>query len=105
VVGHSVTQRTHEIGLRMALGARTPDVLRLVVNRSMIWVLAGLAAGLAGSAGITRLLTGLLYGVRPLDPMVFGAVSMLLGGVALIASLLPARRAAKIDPIDALRVE
>ena len=105
VVGHSVTQRTHEIGLRMALGARTPDVLRLVVNRSMIWVLAGLAGGLAGSAGLTRLLTGLLYGVRPLDPIVFGAVSLLLGGVALIASLLPARRAAKIDPIDALRVE
>jgi|HubBroStandDraft_1064217.scaffolds.fasta_scaffold03337_5 predicted permease len=105
VVGHSVTQRTHEIGLRMALGAGTVDVLRLVVNSNMVWVLAGLAAGLAGSAGLTRLLSGLLYGVRPLDPVVLGAVSALLGAVALFASYLPARRAARIDPMAALRCE
>jgi putative ABC transport system permease protein len=100
-----VTQRTHEIGLRMALGAGTVDVLRLVVNSNMVWVLAGLAAGVAASAGLTRLLSGLLYGVRPLDPVVLGSVSALLAGVALFASYLPARRAAKIDPMAALRCE
>jgi putative ABC transport system permease protein len=105
VVGHSVAQRTHEIGIRMALGARSLDVLRLMVNGSMIWVLIGLAAGVAGSAGLTRLLTGMLYEVRPLDPLVLGAVSLLLAAVALLASYLPARRAAKIDPIAALRCD
>jgi putative ABC transport system permease protein len=105
VVGHSVTQRTHEIGLRMALGAGTLDVLRLVVSGNMLWVLAGLAVGVAGSVGLTRLLAGMLYGVRPLDPVVLGTVSALLGAVALLASYLPARRAAKIDPMAALRCE
>lgn len=105
VVGHSVAQRTHEIGIRMALGAQTMDVLRLMVNSSMVWVLVGLFAGLAGSAGLTRLLTGMLYDVRPLDPVVLGGVSLLLAGVALLASYLPARRAARIDPIAALRCE
>jgi putative ABC transport system permease protein len=105
VVGHSVVQRQHEIGIRMALGAGTMRVLRMVVSASMIWVLAGLAAGLAGSAALTRLLSGLLYDVRPLDPLVLGSVGALLGAVALIASYLPARRAARIDPMTALRVE
>jgi putative ABC transport system permease protein len=105
VVGHSVTQRTHEIGLRMALGAGTLDVLRLVVSGNMMWVLAGLAAGVAGSVGLTRLLAGMLYSVRPLDPIVLGAVSTLLAAVALCASYLPARRAARIDPMTALRCE
>jgi putative ABC transport system permease protein len=105
VVSHSVAQRTHEIGIRMALGAGTLDVLRLMVNINMVWVLAGLAAGVAGSAGLTQLLEGMLYEVRPLDPTVLGAVSLLLAAVALLASYLPARRAAKIDPIAALRCE
>jgi putative ABC transport system permease protein len=105
VVSHSVAQRRHEIGIRMALGAGTLDVLRLMVNINMVWVLAGLAAGIAGSAGLTRLLTDMLYEVRPLDPAVLGAVSLLLAAVALLASYLPARRAAKIDPIAALRCE
>ena len=105
VVGHSVAQRTHEIGIRMALGAGTLDVLRMMVNSSMVWVLVGLAAGAAGSAGLTRLLGGMLYDVRPLDPEVLAGVSLLLAAVALFASYLPARRAVRIDPIAALRCE
>jgi ABC-type antimicrobial peptide transport system permease subunit len=105
VVGHSVAQRTHEIGIRMALGAGTLDVLRLMVNSSMVWVAVGLVVGVVGSAGLTRLMTGLLYHVRPLDPVVIGAVSLLLLSVALLASYLPARTAAKIDPMVALRCE
>jgi putative ABC transport system permease protein len=105
VVSHSVAQRTHEIGIRMALGARTMDVLRLMVNSNMAWVLVGLGVGVAGSAGLTRLLTGMLYEVRPLDPLVLGSVSLLLAVVALLASYLPARRAARIDPISALRCD
>jgi putative ABC transport system permease protein len=105
VVGHSVTQRTHEIGIRMALGAKTFDVLRLMVNSSMLWVFVGLGVGVAGSVALTRLLTGMLYGVRPIDPEVLGGVALLLGAVALLASYFPARRAAKIDPIVALRCD
>jgi putative ABC transport system permease protein len=105
VVGNTVAQRTHEIGIRMALGAGTRDVLRLMVTKSMVWVVLGLVAGIAGSAGLTRLLGGMLYEVRPLDPAVLGGVSVLLAAVGLLASYLPARRAAKINPIAALRFE
>jgi putative ABC transport system permease protein len=105
VVSHSVAQRTHEIGIRMALGAGTLDVLKLMVTGNMAWVLAGLSVGIAGSAGLTRLLGNMLYEVRPLDPLVLGAVVFLLAAVALLASYLPARRAARIDPIAALRCE
>jgi predicted permease len=105
VVSYSVTQRSQEIGIRMALGARVTDVFGLVIRASMKWVLAGLALGIVGSIGITRLLGGLLYGVRPTDPSVLSFVSMLLAGVALLASFVPARRAANLDPIRTLRHE
>jgi putative ABC transport system permease protein len=105
VANYSVAQRTQEIGIRVALGARSNDVLRLVLRGSMNWVLLGILLGIAGSIGVTRLLSGLLYGVRPTDPAVLGAVSVLLTGVALLASYIPARRAMRVDPMIALRYE
>jgi putative ABC transport system permease protein len=105
VVSYSVTQRTQEIGIRMALGARGASVFGLVLRGSMKWVLTGLALGIAGSIGLARLLGTLLYGVRPTDPIVLGTVSAVLVGVALLASFIPARRAATLDPIRSLRHE
>jgi predicted permease len=105
VVSYSVAQRTHEIGIRMALGARAADVLKLVLRGTMMWVIVGIGAGIAGSLGLTRLLGTLLYGVKPSNPMVLGAVALLLTGLGLLASYIPARRAAKVDPMVALRYE
>ena len=105
VVSYSVAQRTHEIGIRMALGARPADVLQLIVNGSMTWVLVGIGVGVAGSLGLTRLLGTLLFAVEPTNPAVLGTVSLLLTAVALLASYVPARRAAKVDPMVALRYE
>jgi putative ABC transport system permease protein len=105
VVSYSVAQRTHEIGIRMALGARAIDVLKLMVSGSMTWVGIGIAVGAAGSLGLTRLLGTLLYSVKPSNPMVLGTVSLLLTCIGLLASYIPARRAAKVDPMVALRYE
>jgi putative ABC transport system permease protein len=103
VVGYSVIQRTPEIGLRIALGAQSRDVLRLVLGHSLWWTLLGVAIGLLSSIGLLRLLGTLLYGVTASDPLVLGTVSLLLIVVAMSASYVPARRAMRVDPMKALR--
>jgi putative ABC transport system permease protein len=105
IVSYSVSQRTHEIGVRMALGAERRDVLGLVVGHGMGVTLIGIGVGLAASFGLTRLLSSFLFGVRPTDPLTFVIVAAIFIIVALLASYIPARRATKVDPIVALRYE
>ncbi len=105
VVSYSVTERTRELGVRMALGADAGATLALVLRRSMTLVLAGAIWGIAAAVAVTRLMAGLLYDVSALDPAVFVAVSLVLGACGFIASYVPARRATKVDPIIALRAE
>jgi putative ABC transport system permease protein len=105
MVSYSVAQRTREIGIRMALGAREKSVLGLVLGQGLLVVTVGLAAGLLLAFAATRVIAGFLYGVTGTDPLTFSAVALLLGFVALTASYVPARRATKVDPLVALRYE
>jgi putative ABC transport system permease protein len=105
VIAYSVTQRTQEIGIRMALGAQRTDVLRMVVRQALLLAVAGIVIGGAGALLLTRLMEGLLFQVKPGDPVTFAVVSGVLAAVALLASYIPGRRATRVDPVIALRAE
>ncbi len=105
VISYAVSQRSRELGLRIAMGAQAAQLKGMVLREGLVLSAIGVAIGLALALGLTRLMVGLLFGVRPLDPLTFVAVAVGLTGVALAASYLPARRTAVVDPMTALRAE
>jgi len=105
VISDAVTQRTREIGVRMALGAQSGHVVKLMIGQGLVPALVGLVVGLAGALAATRLMSSLLFGVSATDPTTLGLVSALIAGVAALACWVPARRATKVDPMAALRFD
>ena len=105
VISYIVSERTHEIGIRLALGAQRQNILRMVLRQGLSLALAGAAVGLAGALIVSHLMAGQLYGVRPTDPLTFAGVGLLLIGVALLACYIPARRAIRVDALVALKYE
>jgi putative ABC transport system permease protein len=105
VVSYSAAQRTREIGIRVALGASHTDVLTLIVRQGIVLTAVGLGLGLAGAAAVRRLIAGMLYGVSALDPVTLAAVTLFLFTVSALASWVPGRRAARVDPLIAMRSE
>jgi macrolide transport system ATP-binding/permease protein len=105
VVAYSVSRRTREIGIRMALGAQRSEVLRMVIREGMLLAGVGVAIGVGAALGLTRLIASLLYGVEPWDPVVFVSVAVVLSLIALVAAYIPARRAMRVDPVTALKYE
>jgi putative ABC transport system permease protein len=105
VMNYAVTQRTSEIGIRIALGAEARDIFRLIVGHAARLVLIGAAIGVGGALASSRIVGTLLYGIKPTDPWTFAAIVIVIAGTALLASYLPARRASRVDPLVAIRYD